>query len=177
MVVLMIIVATISAGLITVFNICTRERIAFNQEVKLKKSVLNVFGIAYEKDKIIELFNEAVKQKEIGGRTVYQYYEDGEISSLSFEISGPGFWGPITALVALEPDLILLQGIEILHQEETPGLGGRISEDEFTSQFKGKATEPKISIDGITGATMTSGAFAKIINESVKAFKLEYNGH
>lgn len=176
MVVLIIIVSTISAGFLTVFNIFTKDRIAYNQEIKLKKSVLNVFGIDYQKDEIIELFDQQVEQKELHGRTIYEYYENGEISSLSFEISGPGFWGPITVLVAIDPGLTVLKGVEIIHQEETPGLGGRISEDEFKSQFKGKQTEPEIFVDGITGATMTSRAFARIINEGVEAFKAEHNG-
>ncbi len=175
MVVLIIIVAGISAGLLTTINMCTKDRIALNKEVKLKKSVLNVFDIPYEKEGIIDIFNKRVEIDEIKGSIFYRYYDKGKASGVAFEIKGAGFWGPIVALVALAPDLETIKGIEILRQEETPGLGGRITEDEFKNQFKGKAVEPEISIDGITGATMTSKAFKKIINENVKSFREKFS--
>jgi len=172
---LIIIVASISAGLLTAINIGTKERIALNEEIKLKRSVLDVFDIPYEKEEIIDIFNKRIEIEKIDDQVSYQYFERGRISWVAFEIKGSGFWGPITGLVALDPDFNTIKGIEILHQEETPGLGGRIIEAEFKDQFKGKTVEPEISIDAITGATMTSKAFKKIINEDVKAFREKWS--
>ena len=174
MIVLIIIVAGISAGLLTAINIWTKPKIALNEEIKLKKSVLSVFDIPYEKEEIIDIFDKKIKAQEKSGRIFYQNYDKGKISGVAFEMKGAGFWGPIVCLVALEPDLSSIKGIEILHQEETPGLGGRIAEDEFKNQFKGKPVEPEVSVDAITGATMTSRAFKKIINENVKSFREEF---
>lgn len=174
MVILITIIASISAGLLTAINVSTKQRIARNSEIKLKKSVLEVFDIPYPKEEIIDIFNKRVKIQEIGGERFYQYYDKGKISGVAFEMKGTGFWGPISFLVALEPDLETIKGIEILHQEETPGLGGRITEDEFKNQFKGKPVTPEISVDAITGATMTSKAFKKIINENVKSFREKF---
>lgn len=174
MIVLIMIVAGVSAGLLTGINICTKERIALNKEIKLKKSVLNVFGIPHEKKEIIPVFNKNIKIEGLRGRLFYQYYDKGRLSGVAFEIKGPGFWGPISGLVALDRNLSTIQGLEIIHQEETPGLGGRITESDFKSQFKGKPVEPGVSFDGITGATMTSKAFKKIINENIKHFKNEF---
>ena len=174
MVVLIIIVAGISAGLLTAINIGTKSRIALNEEIKLKRSILNVFDISYEKNNIIDIFNKKINVQSINNMEVYQYYDDGKLSGVAFEMKGSGFWGPIFSLVALEPDLKYIKGIEILHQEETPGLGGRIAENEFKNQFKRKPVDPEISIDAITGATMTSKAFKKIINENVKSFREAY---
>lgn len=174
MVILITIIASISAGLLTAINVSTKQKIAENIEIKLKKSVLEVFDIPYVKDEIIDIFNKKVKTQEIGGEIFYQYYDKGKISGVAFAMKGAGFWGTIHSLVALEPDLETIRGIEILHQEETPGLGGRITEDEFKNQFKGKPTTPEISVDAITGATMTSKAFKKIINENVKSFREKF---
>ena len=55
-----------------------------------------------------------------------------------FEFEGRGLWGPIKGLVALGPDLKTLESITIIAQEETPGLGGRISETKFLDQFRKK---------------------------------------
>lgn len=174
MVVLIIIVAGISAVLLTAINIYTRPKIALNEEIKLKKSVLNVFNISYAKNEIIDIFDTTIKVRAINGMAYYEYYDRGKVSGVAFEMRGAGFWGPISALVALRPNLNIIKGIEILHQEETPGLGGRITEDEFKGQFKGKPVIPEISIDAITGATMTSRAFKKIINENVKSFREKF---
>ncbi|MEE8360114.1 MAG: FMN-binding protein, partial [Candidatus Omnitrophota bacterium] len=166
----------ISASLLTAINLCTRERIALNKEIKLKRSVLNVFDIAYKAEVISDVFSERIQQKRIKERIVYLYNDKIRLSGLAFEVNGPGFWGPISFLVALNPRLDIVQGIQILHQEETPGLGGRIAEDEFKEQFKGRRTRPEITVDAITGATMTSKAFKKIINDGVKLFREEYEG-
>lgn len=176
MVVLIVIISGISAGLLTAINLCTRERIAFNKEIKLKKSVLNVFDIPYEVKEITDIFNKRIKIQKIKDKAVYSFRDRGSVSGIAFKADGPGFWGPISFLVALDPRLDIVLGIEILHQEETPGLGGRIAEDDFKKQFKGRQTRPEIAVDAITGATMTSKAFKKIINESTESFREAYEG-
>ena len=51
---------------------------------------------------------------------------------------------------------------------ETPGLGQRCMEEEFTSQFIGKAAPFTLGdgIDGVTGATITSTAVVEAINKA-----------
>lgn len=173
MVGLIALIAATSAAILTAINLGTRKRIAFNKEVRLKKSVLKVFDIPHEKENTLSVFKANVKLKKDAGprRTVYEYYEEGKLAGVAFEIEGAGFWGPILAIVALDADLNTIKGLEILHQEETPGLGGRIAEAAFKNQFKGKPVEPEIAVDAITGATMTSRAFKKMINENVQSFK------
>lgn len=166
--------AAISAGLITAVNLATKERIALNAEVKLKQSVLNVFGATYESGEAIEVFDKLIKLEEVNGQLVYKFYQQGEVSALAFEMKGPGFWGAISALIAISPDLNTIYGVEIVAQEETPGLGGRITESEFKAQFKQKPVTEKISIDAITGATMTSKAFEKIVNQGVHSFRKNF---
>ena len=95
--------------------------------------------------------------------------------------SGPGLWGPIYGVLALEPDLRTIRGIRFFKQEETPGLGGEIGADWFQDQFVGKqiASEADVYgfaivkpgtgegvnvVDGITGATMTSDRVAVMID-------------
>ncbi|MCQ9208656.1 MAG: FMN-binding protein [Omnitrophica bacterium] len=174
MIALIIIVSSISAGLLTLVNAGTKQRIAFNVEIKLKRSVLDVFAIPYEKSEIINIFNNRIEIGKINNRTVYRYYERGKLSGLAFKMKGAGFWGPISALMALEPELEKIKGIIVLHQEETPGLGGRITEAEFINQFPGRPVFPEVSVDAITGATMTSNAFKRIINENVQSFREEF---
>jgi Na+-transporting NADH:ubiquinone oxidoreductase subunit C len=76
----------------------------------------------------------------------------------------------------------------IIHQEETAGLGGRLAERKYLSNFGGKKFTPTIEIvnrrraekdnevDGITGATLTSKAFEKLINAQVMSAVAVYGG-
>ena len=53
-------------------------------------------------------------------------------------------------------------GVELLGHTETPGLGARIADESFISQFKGKMIDEAFllgeDVDGITGATISSRA-------------------
>ena len=84
--------------------------------------------------------------------------------------------------MAILPDLRTIKGINIVQQEETPGLGGRIAEKDYLAKFKGKILSPGIKImpvgkavnenevDGITGATMTSEAFEELVNSQSRKY-------
>ena len=68
--------------------------------------------------------------------------------------------------------------MQILESRETPGLGDRIYKDrDFVGAFRDLAIEPEIElvkdgasapnqVDGITGATISSLAVVRIINQS-----------
>jgi Na+-transporting NADH:ubiquinone oxidoreductase subunit C len=87
--------------------------------------------------------------------------------------TGPGLWGQIHGILALEPDLQTIRGVRFYRHEETPGLGGEISAAWFLEQFPGRklvgedgtpgfripkpggAKGAPNAVDGISGATMT----------------------
>jgi RnfABCDGE-type electron transport complex G subunit len=103
---------------------------------------------------------------------LYMIYQDGEKSGYAFIASGSGYGGDIDILVGLGSDL-KIKDISILKQTETPGLGGRITEDTFTGQFKGlSASEVALrsddgTIDAITGATISSKAVVDTVREKM----------
>ena len=90
--------------------------------------------------------------------------------------TGPGLWGNVTIALGVNQTIDTIQGLQVLYQVETPGLGGRISEKWFTDQFNGlkpgeAGVEFNISgskkadgFDAITGATITSTAVRDIVN-------------
>ena len=105
---------------------------------------------------------------------------DGEDVSLAIlPIAGAGYQGAIQGMLAVHGDMNTIAGLAITDQVETPGLGGRIEEPAWQAQFpgtlirdeagnvrfnimRGPATND-FEVDGITGATRTSNAMAKII--------------
>ncbi|MDP2913148.1 MAG: FMN-binding protein [Candidatus Omnitrophota bacterium] len=173
-----LIMGTVSGGLLVGVNSFTTPLVLMNEELKLKSSVLDVLDIPYDKSDIITIFNKRVKALEKDKHAFY-ISSDG---SVAFEFHGPGLWGPISGIVCMDKDLKTIRNIKITHQEETPGLGGRIAEKEYLKQFAGKSISPRLvfkpegqaaganEVDAITGATGSSRAFEKLINEGTKEY-------
>lgn len=183
MVVVLVLVATVSAGVLGFVNVTTRPIIEANEARKLRESVLNSVKVDYTSENLEDKFTSEMEVKEIDGREVFfRYDESGDLSAVAFRMSGSGFQGPIQGIIALKPNLETIVGVEILSQQETPGLGARITEDWFLDQFNEKKVRPELRIvkggsegqnevDAITGATRTSKSVQGIINNEVKKMK------
>jgi Na+-translocating ferredoxin:NAD+ oxidoreductase subunit G len=86
-------------------------------------------------------------------------------------------------IAGLSEDLEKIIAIEILDQIETPGLGTKIVEEPFTTQFIQLETNPNVAwvkgvepskpneIQTITGATISSKAVVSIINDGLTKLK------
>ena len=89
-------------------------------------------------------------------------------SGAELTASEKGFGGDVTVHVALAEDGTV-QTLAIDTPNETAGLGQRASEEAFTSQFIGKAAPfayGENGIDALSGATITSEAALKAINQA-----------
>lgn len=99
---------------------------------------------------------------------------------------GAGLWGPIWGYIAVAEDGKTLDGAIFDHKSETPGLGAKITELPFYSQFKGKkfaegevifevvkggAKGAENGVDAISGATITSQSLGKSINMWAKYYE------
>lgn len=158
-------------------------RILYNKEQELKAAIFVVLPEA--KDYV--LLEKGEGEEHI---VIYKGVGDaGEPVGIAFKANGVGYAGNIGLMVGLNMDYLTLSGIRILDQLETPGLGNRIKEPEFEGQFVGIDIKPRIEyiknrkpdkpnqIQAITGATISSDAVVKNINNAVvkvlKAFSRE----
>lgn len=105
--------------------------------------------------------------------------DNGEISLAVLPVSGSGYNGRIDAILALRGDMNTVAGFAITDQSETPGLGARIEETAWLSQFPGKqladaagsprfavargASGSEYEVDGITGATRTGSGITRMV--------------
>lgn len=157
----------------------TMDLIAENQEYTLKSTILSAFELDFTQDSVLEIYDESVRE-EVKDGTVLYYSEEGNVG---FEINGKGLWGPIDGFMTLEPDMMTVKAIQIIYNEETPGLGGVIAEQWYLDKYKGKKFDPALvikkgadmssdtEIDSISGATMTSNAFELMLNENYQKQK------
>jgi electron transport complex protein RnfG len=116
-------------------------------------------------------------------RMVYLGMSGNEINGLAFEIrNGEGYGGEIVAMLGLNTKGEI-HGVEIVRHGETPGLGAKIANPEFRSQFKGKSltnTNFMLKKDGgdldqVTGATISPRAIVKGIKEGLEFFSEHKN--
>lgn len=168
---------TVASSLLVGVNSYTKPLIQKNEELKLKASVLEVLEIDYNNNEIVSTFDSQVKIIDKNNHVFYQ----GADGSLAFEFHGPGLWGPISGIISLENDIKTIRLVKVTYQEETPGLGSRIAEADYLKQFKNKEILPKLvfvaegkssqknEVDAITGATGSSRALEKLLNDSVQA--------
>ncbi|MBF9061342.1 FMN-binding protein [Rhodobacterales bacterium HKCCSP123] len=110
---------------------------------------------------------------------VFLLRDGGEVSVVLLPIAGTGYNGRIDAVLALGADMTTIAGLSITRQSETPGLGARIEEAAWLSDFPGTRTRDEAGnlrfavargaassvyeVDGITGATRTSNAMTRMI--------------
>ena len=184
MIVFVLILGTIlSTTLVGVDNF-TGPMIARNEKIKELSTILNTFGIEYTDETIEKVFSDNIETVEYPELSIYK----DTSGKIAFPFEGPGFQGPLVGVVVMDTDKKTIRGVGIKFQEETPGLGSRISEKLFLDSFKGKQFDPQLNlvgagksvaksdIDGITGATMSSTALIKVLNGDYKTFYSSVKG-
>jgi electron transport complex protein RnfG len=93
------------------------------------------------------------------------------------EVNSKGYGGPIHMLVGIDLRRSV-EGVEIVDQTETPGLGTQVKKAGFSRQFRGfdKSGDVKVTKDGgrvqaITGATISSRAVSAGVAAGIDAIK------
>jgi Na+-transporting NADH:ubiquinone oxidoreductase subunit C len=191
-----------------------------NKILDKKKNVLASVGIkpeegqSFSRDDIIDLYKERIKEIVIdrdgniveGKKPVdldpradtdllplYENIEDGQIISYIIPVSGKGLWSTIYGYLALDADGQTVRGITFYSHGETPGLGGEIEKDWFTSNFVGKkitddsgtivsievikgkvnSDDPQAihKVDGISGATITAKGVENFIKRDLITYE------
>jgi len=160
----------------------TLPTITTNKARELREAVFKVVPGVTQMQKLVYRNGELIPSREIGEgeQPVYGGYDDdGSFVGYAIPGSGPGFQDIIGLLYGYQPDRQLVTGMEVLESRETPGLGDKIYKDaNFVANFKELVIEPEIvvvkkgkksnsnEVDAITGATISSKAVVRIINET-----------
>lgn len=150
-----------------------------NEQMALKRSVLYVLGLDVGDDAQVEMvFSDGIEQGFVAGTEIFTKYDsDGQVEAYAVSMVGAGLWGTIRGYIGLTAELDRLLGLGFVEHNETPGLGGRIDELWYTEQFRGLsigdgalityASTGEIQLDVVTGATSTSNAVLRILNETI----------
>lgn len=110
-----------------------------------------------------------------GGEVLYYEARDpaGRPAGYGVITTFRGMWSDIEVAVGLDAEF-RITGVEVLDQGETPGLGSRVEEESFESQFDGLSSDQVAlvrsggRVEAVSGATVTSRAVAEGIREAVE---------
>jgi len=161
----------VSAGISAEQGTFTRDEINENYEKYISGFVVEQSGI------IVEGKTPATLDPKTDADLLplYKRMQDGQVSAFIIPVSGKGLWSTIYGYIALEADCETVKGITFYKHGETPGLGGEVSKEWFTDNFKGKrifddagtlvsigvakgkyaGSDPEYNVDGISGSTLT----------------------
>ncbi len=164
----------------------TAERIRLNQEFDVQSAILDAFDESYTTANFNDVFEEVMETIETDDVVIYVHEASG---GFAFEFSGLGVWGPISGIIAFESDFETIRYVRVLEQEETPGLGGVVAEDDYLAKYQGatmnggltisQTADPEASneVDAIIGATRTSNAFEGMLNRAYEEHKAAWDAY
>ncbi len=116
--------------------------------------------------------------------TMYPARKDGILNSVAVKTyTNTGFGGRIELMAGFNVDGSI-KSFKIISSHETPGLGSKVDEPKFKTQFQGfypgrqilKVRQDGGDIDAVTAATISSRAVLKAIERAYDAFRTFNSG-
>lgn len=181
----LVLVSALAFGLLVAgVNAALEGKIAENARLKKEKALKTLLTDATS--------FETITDDE--GNMVYSVGKDssGNIAGYALIASGGGFADKIELLVAFDSEIKILKGFYVLKSQETPGFGDKITHESkpgeigFKKRFQDRPIDNKLiviksgnpkehtddnTIVAITGATITSEAVTKIVNDAAIKMK------
>lgn len=154
------IICIVAAGLLAGVDILTKPKIIAQEKLEEGISLKAIFPSAHHFDEVRD------------GREVIYYKaldNDGKFIGVAFKASGKGYAGEIKTLVGMLSEG-RITAIKIMSQNETPGLGSRIADTNFTARFKEKSDLS--GVEAITGATISSRAVIDSVKNKAEEIRL-----
>ena len=157
-------ICTVVTLLLAMTNMLTAGRIADNAAQKAAESRRKVLAAS------------EYRQLSDDGSVYGAYDEGGRMTGVIITTTSNGYGGKIEVMTGILSNGEI-SGVNILSMEETPGLGARGKEDAFLEQYKGNdsshlaVSKDGGEIDALSGATITSRAITRAVNEAVNISK------
>lgn len=166
--------------------ICLAASLVLAVTYKITLPAIRAQKASEEETALKQILPQADKflEGQAGRFTYYEGFKNKDKVGCVLKVRAKGYGGNIDMLVGID-SRGAIQAVEVLSQQETPGLGSRITEIRqgegkpwFLQQFKGKiAGDLKMSdphsgagIQAISGATISSTAVLDAIKNEVKEF-------
>lgn len=187
-------VAAVSGLLVVLSYRVTLPLIEENKRIAIERALFEVLpGAVQRRDFVLDADGRIGLADGVrGGVPVYAgYAADGQLVGVGLEAAAQGYQDVIRVLYGYQPACHCIRGMQVLKMAETPGIGDRIAKDAvFLRNFDaldvaldaagGTLANPVVAvksgtktqawqIDAISGATISSNAVARMLNDSASA--------
>ncbi len=189
MILVLSLITMTSGFLVVLASQLTAPRIAENQRIAIEKAVVQVIPGATSFQEFFLVDGQLSPTKGSNSESLYAGYDaGGRLLGVAARTAGQGYAGMVELLYGYDPQCQCIRGIKVLKMAETPGLGDKIIKDaNFRANFNaldarlnadGTALAHPIrtvkhgtkqgdwEIDAISGATISSTAVGKALNQS-----------
>lgn len=174
---ILFIITAISTAIVASAYEVTKPIIDKQKIEKEDKARQAILPTAKTFEKMEEDFGTDIKE-------VYKGLDGDKIVGYTVKTAPKGYGGEVETITAITTDK-KISGVSMGAMSETPGLGAKAKDEPFIGQYKDKdAKELKLIKNGtpkddeivaIAGATITSNAVTKGVNQSVKLFDEQLN--
>ena len=174
MILVLCIICTVCGLALSGFRQLTAERIENQVLLNVQGPKVKIVLDGAENDLIQDRKKISVNGEEI---LLFIGKKGGKPYAVAYETSGKGFGGTITVMVGYDFTVDNMTGIQVVSHKETPGIGSRVAEEQFTKRFKGLHIDIKFAkegcpgeIDAISGATYSSHGVCEAIRKSLALY-------
>lgn len=188
MVIVLAVIAMVSAGILAQVYGITSVIIEDNQARALESSVFEVLAGTSKVEIIRRSADELgvddpkeMREKEQTTSLIYQGLNDaGQIIGYAFVGEANGYGGVVRILVGVDEQTDQILQLKVLEHTETPGLGSKIENESFRNQFVGLKQSDSIKlgedIDVISGSTVSSQAVVEAVRQGFDDAVAIYRG-
>ncbi|MCI8589628.1 MAG: RnfABCDGE type electron transport complex subunit G [Clostridiales bacterium] len=160
---MLLLITAIIAGLLAGVNLITQDKIEENQQNQINDLISALYEGQVEKETVEGTFGDTVK-------TVYRVFTDGNAAGYCFHVESIGYGGVMGLMVGFDTQGKVC-GVKILEIHETAGLGSRVDDEAYLTQYTGMAqTKSSEEIDVLTGATISSKAVLQGMNDAIEGY-------
>lgn len=150
----------------------TKEPIEYSRLKFVKEPAVKAVLSGYQNDPIKDRLSIPVGTDKKGKQInliVFPAKKDGKTFAVAFESAAPGYHGDIGVMLGVDLNSKKLTGLSIVSHTETPGLGAKIIEPNFTDAFKGKPMDKELGmgdINALSGATLSTKGVVTAVNKA-----------
>lgn len=173
----LVIICTVTTGLLAVTNEVTKEPIAQAEQQSRQESMKSVSPegtVSYEE----------IATEDDSALCYSALDSNGNVIAYIISTSASGYGGKIKVMTGINAEDGTVIAVNVYdNSDETPGLGAKTSEDKFSGQFGGNTAEngfavskdadkypDSTTVDAVTGATISSRAVVSAVNQAVEIY-------
>ena len=185
MVLVLFTITAVSALLVGLVDNITKGVIAETEEKAKNEAKYMVLNTSAEKAVVLVDNVYAISDFNVVVSTIVAKDDSSKILGYAVEapsITKPGYGGRIKLMVGFveEGDSLIISGVEVLSQNETPGLGANMTKPgnaleksilkKNPAELNFKVKKDNVSFDSLTGSTISSRAYANAVETAYAGY-------